>query len=365
MPKFHSVLLLTLSFLVRLAIAAPEPIPAQILHRTAALYEKLQSFNLTASLSVKVPGQDGIITMKQEQIYATGAMLPVDAPVPVLDFLRAGWPVYRNSAGQEIKPNVFGFQIGTFPFGSLDVIDKRVISARALPDETLVIAGVPMPCTVVEVLYEKRTPFDGGSGRPVSLWIEKETSLVRQAAYVREWRTGETVQWTARVERMTLDQPPPQWATEEAASFKGREESKWVGQPVPKFSMKSLDGRTITLAALRGKVVVLDFWATWCGPCREEMPLIEKLRDELRSQGVEIWGVTGEPPDVARRWLAERKRTLPTLIDTDKTLFRHYSIESIPVLMVIGGNGKVSSYVVGMRGDRDLRADIAKAMEPE
>ncbi len=127
--------------------------------------------------------------------------------------------------------------------------------------------------------------------------------------------------------------------------------------------MKTLDGATQSLAALRGRVVVLNFWATWCGPCREEMVLVERLRDELKSQGVEILGVTDEQPEAARRWLADRKRSLPTLIDAERTLFRHYAIESIPVLIIIRRDGKVSSYVVGLRGERDLRADIAKAME--
>jgi peroxiredoxin len=339
--------------------------PVEVLHRTAAVYENLRSFELAASLSVKVPGQDLTLTTEQTAIYATGVMLPADAPVPVLQFSMVGAsPVIRNRAGQVVKWNVGGVSFEPFIFSGLDAIDKRVISARALPDETLDIGGESMLCAVVEALYEQRTPFNRGSGQPIRLWIEKKTSLVRQATYVRKWHNSEFAQWTVRVQKMTLDQPPPQWAIEKFAPLqKGREEPKWVGQAARDFSMKSLDGRTIGLAALRGKVVLLDFWATWCGPCREEMPLLEKLRDELKSQDVEIWGVTDERPDVARRWLAERKRSLPTLIDADRTLFRHYGIESIPVLVVIRGDGKVSSYVVGLRSERDLRADIAKAMQ--
>ncbi len=155
----------------------------------------------------------------------------------------------------------------------------------------------------------------------------------------------------------------PQWAVEKAVLFRGREEVKWIGQQVPEFSLKTVDGRTVSLTALRGRIVLLDFWATWCGPCREEMPLIEKLRDEMMAQGVEVWGVTDEPPDVARRWLTERKRSLPTLIDTNHMLFRHYAIEAIPVLIVIRPDGKVSTFVVGLRNERDLRADIAQAMK--
>jgi len=338
--------------------------PAEVLLRSAAFYERVRSFELIASLSFKVPARDVIVTTGQTAIYAAGEMLPADAPLPVLQIGTVGGrPVYRNSAGQEVKANIGGFAVASFPFFSLDAIDKRVISVRALPDETLDAGGEPVPCAVVEALYEKRTPFDGGSGRPVRLWIEKNTSLLRQAVYEREWRGGEWAQWTARVEKMTLDQPPPRWAVEKAAFAKGREEPKWIGQAAPDFRLKTLDGRTVTLASLRGKVVLLNFWATWCGPCREEMPLLEKLRDELKPQGVEIWGVTDEPPGLARRWLAERKRTLPALIDANRTLFRYYAIESIPVLIVIRGDGRISRYVAGLRGERDLRADIAGALK--
>jgi peroxiredoxin len=94
------------------------------------------------------------------------------------------------------------------------------------------------------------------------------------------------------------------------------------------------------------------------------MPLLEKLRAELQPQGVEVWGVTDEKPEVARQWLTDRKRTLPTLVDTDHVLFRHYGIKDIPVLMTIRADGSVSGYVVGMRGEKDIRADVAKATRP-
>jgi len=291
-------------------------------------------------------------------------MLPPDAPVPLLDLGTVGGPaVYHDHAGHEIHPDIGGFAVSGFPFPALDAVDKRVISMRALPDEMLDVGGESLPCVVVEVLYEKRTPFDAGSERPVRLWIEKKTYLVRQAKYERKWRGGELAQWTARVEKITLDQPPPVSAIERAPLFKGHEEPKWVGQMIPGVTMQSLDGQTISLRALRGRTLVLAFWATWCGPCREEMPLLEKLRDEMGSRGVEVWGVTDEEPDVARSWLGERKRTLATLVDADRVLFRHYGIESIPVLVIVRGDGEVSTYVVGLRGERDLRADIAKATD--
>lgn len=338
--------------------------PAEVLRRTAETYANLQSFELSASLTVKVPGQDLLITTHQGEIYATGAMLPADAPVPLLVIgTSGGAPEFRGGAGEQIKARVDGFGIASFPFSLLDVVDRRVITVRGLPDESLQIGPDSSSCTVIEVLYERRTPFDGMSGRPVRLWIEKGTFLVRQAVYEREWHRGELAKWTARVDKMVLNQPPPAWALEKSEIARGREEPKWVGQPAPGFSMRTLGGRTISLAALRGKVVVLNFWATCCGPCREEMPLLESLRDEMKSQGVEIWGVTNESPETARRWLADWKRSLPTLIDADGALVRQFAIESIPVLIVIRPDGKISTFVVGLRGARDLRADIMNAMK--
>jgi peroxiredoxin len=336
--------------------------PAAVLRRVAAAYEKLRSFEITASLSLKVPGQDVTVTTGQSAYYASPAMLPADAPIPLLETtILDGRPVFRNSAGQGVKPTVKGFTLSGFPFLSLNVVDTRVISARALPDETLVVGGESIPCTVIEAVHNKRSEF--GRGRPIRLWIEKKTWLVRQARYEAEWSDGELAQWTACVEKMTLNQLLPQYLIDHMEFMKGHEDTKWAGQAAPDFIMKALDGQSVTLAGLRGKVVVLDFWATWCSPCREEMPLLEKLRDELKPQGVEIWGVTDEKPDVARRWLADRKRTLPTLIDTDRALFRHYAIEKIPVLIVLRRDGRISSLVVGLLGERDVRADIAKAME--
>jgi len=334
--------------------------PAAMLRPIAAVYEKMRSFEITASLSFKVPGRDLIVTSGQTAYYAGPAMLPADAPIPELDAMMVGGrSLFRNGAGQEVKPT--GFTVSGFPFTSLKVVDKRVISAWVLPDETLVVGGESIPCSVIEAVYDKRSEF--GRGRPIRLWIEKKTGYVRQAMYEAEWSGGESAQWTACVQKMIVDQPPPQTLLAQMEFMKGQENTKWVGQAAPDFNMKALGGHSVTLAGLRGKVVVLDFWATWCGPCREEMPLLEKLRAELKSQGVEIWGVTDEKPDVAQRWLANLKRTLPTLIDADHTLFRHYAIEKIPVLIVLRRDGTVSSFVVGLLGERDIRADITKAMQ--
>ncbi len=339
--------------------------PVAVLHTTAAVYGKLRSFEIKASLSFKVPARDVIVTTGQAAYYADSSMLPPDSPVPVLQLrMSGGATTYRNSAGRTVKVEIgFGFNVPSFPFNYLDVVDTQIHSARALPDESLLLGGSSIPCTIIEAVYDKHSVF--GQGRPVRFWIEKKTGLVRQAKYEAELRTGGgVVEVTARVDSMTVDQPPPKAALDGMARMTwAHQETKWAGQAAPDFAMKSLDGQTVTLTELRGRVVVLDFWATWCGPCREEMQVLEKLRDDLKSKGVQIWGVTNEKPVDARRWLAEYKRKLPTLIDADNLLFRHYAIESIPALIVLRPDAKVSSFIVGLSSERDLREQIAKAAQ--
>jgi len=338
--------------------------PIQVLHRTAEVYEGLGSFEIHASLSFKVPNQDIVVTTRETAYYASSSMLPVDAPVPVLNLGRVGGgaTTFRNSAGQEVA-GLHEFHIASFSFNTLDVVDKLVASARALGEEVLMVGDRPIKCAVIEAVYDKRSEF--GRGRPIRLWIDTRTWLVQQAKYMGEWHQGELTEWTAHVEKMTFNEPTPQSVIDAVSRRPGLTvvQTKWTGLPAPNFTLETLDGETVTLAGLRGKVVLLDFWATWCGPCREEMRLLEKLREELKPQGVEIWGVTDEKPEDAGRWLADHKRALSTLIDVRHELFQHFAIESVPVLIALRRDGTISSVIVGMRGERDLRADIAKATQ--
>jgi thiol-disulfide isomerase/thioredoxin len=122
-----------------------------------------------------------------------------------------------------------------------------------------------------------------------------------------------------------------------------------VGDAAPDFALKDLSGAEVSLASLKGKVVVLDFWATWCGPCKAAMPVIQKLHDEYASKGVAVLGVnTWEQNQKAvRDYIASKKYTYPCLLDGDK-LAEAYGVPGIPTLVVIGKDGKVALIEVGL-----------------
>jgi cytochrome c biogenesis protein CcmG, thiol:disulfide interchange protein DsbE len=142
----------------------------------------------------------------------------------------------------------------------------------------------------------------------------------------------------------------------------GYERSDWVERPAPEFTLADLAGREVRLGALRGKGVLLSFWASWCVPCKEEMPLIEHLAAEFEPDGLVVWGITNESAEKARAWLDQQPFRLPTLVDASREVFQDYEAEKIPVSVIVDRRGRVVSYRVGLSGEAQLRAAILRAL---
>ena len=116
------------------------------------------------------------------------------------------------------------------------------------------------------------------------------------------------------------------------------------------FTLPLLSGGTASLSAYKGKVVFLNFWATWCPPCQEEMPSMEKLYQRLKSQGLEILAVDlGEDSGTVQQFIRDRSYTFPVLLDMDNKVGSLYGIRSIPSTFIIDREGKIISMIVGGR----------------
>jgi cytochrome c biogenesis protein CcmG/thiol:disulfide interchange protein DsbE len=126
-----------------------------------------------------------------------------------------------------------------------------------------------------------------------------------------------------------------------------------VGQPAPPFALPSVDGRTVTLASLKGKPLYLNFFATWCVPCNEEAPVIGKLSEKYRARGLTVLGVNElEDPGKAKEFLSRYHLAYGAVVDGDGTMGKDYGAIGLPVHIFIDRGGVVKTYRLGEM-DRD------------
>jgi thiol-disulfide isomerase/thioredoxin len=139
------------------------------------------------------------------------------------------------------------------------------------------------------------------------------------------------------------------------------------GQSAPELSLEPLHGKTgdrVKLSSQQGKVVILDFWATWCAPCRQSMPKLDAIYRKYKDRGLVVMGVTDEPrPNVNDFALHDSKTTYPLYLDPHGDAGSKYGADSIPMLFLIDKNGKIVRKEVGLIEDtRELEKEIEKLL---
>ena len=112
--------------------------------------------------------------------------------------------------------------------------------------------------------------------------------------------------------------------------------------PAPNFTLADRDGNTVSLEDLRGQVVMINFWASWCGPCREEMPLLEQIHQRYQPLGFTLLGVNVEENSSdAVSWLKDRPVSFPILFDPDNGVSKLYDVIAMPSTVIVDRQGNV------------------------
>lgn len=137
------------------------------------------------------------------------------------------------------------------------------------------------------------------------------------------------------------------------------------GMPAPAFGLRALDGKIVELSALRGKVVVLDFWASWCPPCVEKFPLLARLQEAHAARGLQVLAINTEGDDARIRAFVGRHRLadagIVTLLD-DGRASGAYGVTTIPHVVVVGRDGRIVHVHIGAGGEAGLRDRVALAL---
>jgi len=152
-------------------------------------------------------------------------------------------------------------------------------------------------------------------------------------------------------------------------------ESPLVGKAAPGFTLEDLAGKKVSLAGYKGKVVLINFWATWCGPCKLETPWIAELRNKYAAQGFEVLGVDTEGDDAkpgSEQWKKDRaavekfagqmKVTYPVLMNGDTLAKAYGGLEDLPASYYVDRKGTVVAAQVGIDTKEAIEANIKKAL---
>ena len=137
-----------------------------------------------------------------------------------------------------------------------------------------------------------------------------------------------------------------------------------VGKPAPDFQLPNLEGQAVSLSDLRGKPVFLNFWATWCGPCRHEMPFIQEIFEEWSDEGLVILAVDiGEAPSRVRDFIQSGNFSFPVLLDTSQDVALEYNVRGIPTTFLIDKDGIIQVMKVGsFSSTAEIEKSLSKIM---
>lgn len=259
-------------------------------------------------------------------------------------------------------------------------ITKNMKSARILGTQTVTMAdGTKKEAYKIKVTYKHDAGMQGMKISPTTYLIDKKTHLVlRQSLQVSATenspRSPLTMYQTVSLEKADLSpafadtvfrfSPPASAQKVKHFTFARNNNmtgDDLVGKKAINFDLTSFNGKEVNLKDLRGKVVVLDFWATWCGPCREAHPHLQKLYDEYKEDGLVVLGINSESKKKVRHYMKENGYTFTNLMDPKQKVSIDYRVNAIPSVFVINRKGVVDSHLLGYQNESAMRKAIQKA----
>ena len=265
------------------------------------------------------------------------------------------------------------------PYGFGDPVWSKAVEVQRKPcglsgvDHSCVVVDAPLKPWVRAGTNRHNRKMVDGSTRIV---LDTETGLLissRSVEVIDDGTSSYQSDTSYVLKRMSYG------ASADAAIFKlpsgdlreVKELSEWnaakikkqlVGRAAPELSLTDLKGKPLTLASLKGRTVLLDFWTTWCGPCRADGPSLEKLFRRYGEKDLMIVGISvSEEREIVEKFLNEHPHTYPIALSSENELPLPYQISVFPTYIVIDRDGTVTAAVEGDKGFGDLRKLLKKA----
>ncbi len=375
-----------ISLLAAMAAVASGQTGPEILQKVAATYHSLKSYHFEAQVVTESASAGNESRARSTRIAA--ANLPGRRRLESKGGQMASLRIYDGQTVWEYRPgpNQFArqdqatFQLPRMstlndPVENYKALDKAA-GAKLLREDTITVSGGQHLCWVVEV--PPRFPPGGLilERSPATYWVDQSRNIILKEMESIKLKSPmmdapqnqtSTITYTlARINDPAPDdlfrfQPPPDAAEVSEFTTPFGAGSTLTGKRAPEIALPDLRGQDVTLDAVRDKPVLVSFWATWCAPCRAQMPKIQEAQRLFAEQGLVVLAINdGESPEVAKKYIEEHQYTFRVLLDRDKIVANRYSVSSIPVLFLIGRDGTIRAQYTGYSTALDLTQELKK-----
>jgi tetratricopeptide (TPR) repeat protein/peroxiredoxin len=319
-----------------------------VLRQVAELYRKLPTYSESIRTEIRKTRQSETRHVTRQKDY----YLPPDRRRTEIDDAREPFVnLWDGKSMWAIYPAANEYRV--YPQGKNERIFMSPDPIRGTPRITGHELFDGVACTVIQLKLER--------GVTETYWIEDERRLIRKRTVdVGEESHSELVYPVVRLgdavkaELFTYD---PEAAHAKNRGLLSREAPLTsIGKPAADFTLPDLNGNEVKLSSLRGKVVLLDFWATWCEPCRQQMPEFQRIHREFAGKDVVVLALdVNEPLGTVAEYIDKEKFTFPVLLANGTGVMDHYGVHAYPTTFAIDKNGLVADVKVGGGSDSASR----------